>query len=53
MSLDHEMTSPIPITESGIFSLAPAEIRDSNIFLSSSTSLWFVLHSRGAQPRYT
>ena len=46
MSWDHA-------TASRYFSVAPAEIRDSNIFLYCPMLVSFVLHSRWVHPKYT
>ena len=49
MSQDHATVFACGFSQPGNFSVAPAEIRDSNTFVCCSTSL----HSRWVHPKYT
>ena len=53
ISYDHATVFAWGFTHPGKFSVAPAEIRDSSIFLYSSIMISFGLHSRWVHPKYT
>ena len=53
MSWNHTEVCARGLSHPGNFSVAPAEIRDSNIFLNCSMIVSFGLHSRWVHPEYT
>ena len=53
MSWDHATVFAWSFSQPGNFSVAPVEIRDSNIFLCSSIIFSFDLHSRWVHPNCT